>query len=209
MEEISVWSVHHPGHLPLIVLLELKNDWMILDPALSDFAAKELQELDQLLKSTFGNRLFTPSCVIGSHPTLKEAITEDGWPLLLDTLGKTIFLLHPGKYTETYVSLDPDFDTMAMFPAAENNDINNSYASFIVHNIPDVGEIQKLVRSNFIVRTRIDEKLVIDPEALLSGMESGAQILSTDFHPAHQFAGIAKIYLSDRYTVIHDRKDSF
>jgi len=202
LEEIRLWSDHNPGHIPIIVLLELKGDWMILDPALSDFTGAELIELDDLIKEEFGDQLFTPADMIGSHDSLRQAVTKDGWPLLNDLLGQVIFFLHPGQYTEPFMQARPDFKTMGMFPAARDGD--SDYASFIIHNNPhDLEYINELVASNYIVRTRLDSSLQICPERFQNGLLSGAQILTTDFGPNHHVRDTDYVaYLKDRYLII-------
>ena len=203
LEEIKLWSDTNPNHIPITVLLELKNDWMILDPQLCEFTQTSLTKMDELLKETFADKLLTPKDVIGESNNLKEAIITNGWPLLKDTLGKVIFILHPGSYTNMYVEMDSTFMKMAMFPAASNTNIDNTYASFIVHNEVNVEAINNLVQSNFIVRTRVDSKLIPDLHTLEKGIISGAQILTSDFHSNHNFKNHPYIaFLKDNFTVI-------
>lgn len=206
LEEIKLWSVHNPGHIPIMVLLELKDDWLFLDPALKDFTETELAQLNQLLKKTFGEKLFSPGDIAVPGKTLNQAVKENGWPPLNDLLGKVIFILHPGKYTDIYVALDPGFATLAIFPAASNTDTDNTYASFIVHNEPQVEIINRLVSNNYIVRTRVDSDLKISPARFKNGLNSGAQILTTDFCPNHNFKHTDYVaYLEKRYLIIANR----
>lgn len=188
LEEILMWSGHNPGHIPIMILLELKGDWMFLDPALSDFGEKELSALDDLIRETLGSKLFTPGDITAPGETLNQAVREKGWPLLNDVRGKVIFILHPGQYTDTYTALDPGFSNMAMFPAAADTDTDNTYASFIVHNDPRVEEVNRLVSANYIVRTRLDSNLEVSETRFQNGVASGAQILTTDYGPNHNFA---------------------
>lgn len=187
LEEIALWSKHNPGHIPLLFLLELKGDWMFLDPASCDFTEKELSLLDGLIKERFGSKLFTPGEMVSPGETLNQAVLEKGWPRLSNLLGKVIFILHPGAYTDLYVSIDPTFSTMALFPAAQDSNLKNSYASFIVHNEPRVEAINELVLNNYIVRTRLDSGLTVDEQRFGRGLASGAQILTTDYGPSHNF----------------------
>ena len=61
LEEILLWSLHNPGHIPLVFLLELKGDWMFLDPALHDFTSEELSRLDGMIKDTLGRNSSRPA----------------------------------------------------------------------------------------------------------------------------------------------------
>jgi len=205
-EEVFLWSRNNPNHIPIILLLELKNDWMMLDPLMDDFTETELEALDVLIKDSFKTRLITPKNVIGTHLSLRDKIVEDGWPLLKNTLGKILVVLHPGSHTDMYVGMDPTFQTMAMFPAASNRDIYHDYTSFVVHNDPNVESINDLVSRNFIVRTRIDVNLKSVSLRYAKGVASGAQILTTDFHPGHNIKGTTHVaYLNDTYTVVKNR----
>lgn len=206
LEEIDLWSRNHPKHIPIILLFELKNDWLILDPELTVFNQTNLVDLDSLLSSSFGSKLYSPKHLIGSHNTLKDAVVNQGWPLLRNMLGKVIVVLHPGEFTDMYVEIDPDFTSMIMFPAASNTDIDNTYASFIVHNDPNVEVIQSLVNQNFIVRTGIDSRLSYSETQYENAVASGAQLLTTDFPPNHQFKDTVYVpYLNEQYTVIINR----
>lgn len=203
LEEVLLWSEHNPGHIPILILLELKGDWMFLDPALSDFGERELAALDRLIRETLDRKLLTPGDITAPGETLNMAVREKGWPLLSETLGKIIVILHPGSYTDMYVALDPGFTRMAMFPAASDRDTDNTHASFIVHNDPHVETINRLVSANYIVRTRLDSNLMVSKARFENGLASGAQILTTDFGPNHNFAHTEYVAYPDRrFTVI-------
>ncbi|MGI6615724.1 MAG: Ca2+-dependent phosphoinositide-specific phospholipase C [Dethiobacteria bacterium] len=203
LEEILLWSLHNPGHIPLVFLLELKGDWMFLDPALHDFTSEELSRLDGMIKDTFGEKLFSPGDLVLPGETLNGAVRERGWPLLKDLRGKVIFILHPGRYTESYLHLHPTFMEMAAFPASQGDDTDNSYASFIVHNDPCVETINRLISENYIVRTRLDCNLIVDEKRFRKGLASGAQILTTDYGPNHNFEGTDYVaYPEEGRTVI-------
>jgi hypothetical protein len=203
LEEINLWSKNHPKHIPIVILFELKNDWLILDPELKAFTPNSLEALDQTISTAFGSKLYSPKHIIGTHETLKDAVTIQGWPLLKNMLGKVIIVLHPGEFTQMYVDMDPNFTKMVMFPAAENMDIDHSYTSFIIHNDPNVDFIRSLVDQNFIVRTGIDKRLTYTEEQYTKAVASGAQILTTDFPPNHNFKSTNYIpYLETTYTVV-------
>lgn len=203
LQEIALWSTNNPTHIPLFILLELKNDWMILDPALKDFTDESLLELDQLIATSFGSHLITPNDIKGNADSLKEAVNTNGWPLLTDTLGKVIVILHPGDYTDQYVQLDASLDSLHMFPAVSLSSADANYAAFVVHNNPNPVEIQPLINDNFIVRTRADADLIPDETGLSEALLSGAQLISSDFIPGHTIKGYDFIcYLEDKKTII-------
>jgi hypothetical protein len=185
--EIALWSEHNPNHIPIILLMEIKYDWMMLDPFLTNIGLPELQMLDQLIVDTFGETLYTPLELRGSYASMQERLSTESWPLVSDLLGKVIVVMHPGRMTVDYAAADPDFNQMAMFPAVQNLDVDHPYAAFVVHNNPNPEAIASLLAQNLIVRTRMDEYLSADPDIFQQAMLTGAQIMTTDFHSAHRF----------------------
>jgi len=205
LQEINLWSEHNPGHLPIILLFELKNDWMMLDPGLSDIESEELLLLDTLLADAFGGSLYKPAELMGSYQSIRERLETESWPLVNELYGKVIVVLHPGDFTQTYLDLDPEFDETAMFPAVSNADIDHPYAAFSVHNDPDPEAIQTLLEANMIIRTRMDANLIVDEDMRTMAMNSGAQIMTTDFHPGHMFKDQDVVYLDDEYLIIRNQ----
>jgi len=201
-EEVALWSEHNPGHIPIILLLEFKSDWMILDPALKPIGTTELQLFDDLLIEKFGSTLYTPGMLKGDYSSPNARLQDVSWPLLQELRGKVIVIMHPGDLIEPYLALDPEYDDMVMFPAASDLDIDHDYATFVVHNDPDIDSIKTLLDNELIVRTRMDANLIRDDEIIQAAMDSGAQIMTTDFHPAHLFEDMDKQFLTEGYTVI-------
>ncbi|MCR3906867.1 MAG: Ca2+-dependent phosphoinositide-specific phospholipase C [Tenericutes bacterium] len=181
LEEIDLFSTNHPNHIPIIILMEIKNDWMILDHALQNIESEELEKLNSLLIDKLGNRLYQPNEMLESGKTLRETIQTTGWPSVSSLLGKIIFVLHPGDFTDMYYELDSTLETQAMFIGSYSSQIDQDYASFVVHNQVDVEFIQSLVEANLIVRTRIDSNLLFEQQRYIDAISSGAQILTSDF----------------------------
>ncbi len=181
LDEIYLFSSNHPNHIPIIILMEIKDDWMILDHALQDIESNDLENLNELLTDKLKDNLFTPNDMMETGKTLKETIQTTGWPTVNSLLGKVIFVLHPGSFTDMYHELDETLKTQPMFIGAYQDGIHEDYASFIVHNNPSVSEITPLIESNFIVRTRIDSNLVFNQDDFDQAILSGAQILTSDF----------------------------
>ncbi|PKK97156.1 MAG: hypothetical protein CVV58_02680 [Tenericutes bacterium HGW-Tenericutes-3] len=181
LEEIAMFSDNNPNHLPIIILMEIKDDWMILDHALQKIEQEQLEDLNILLDDKLGNRLFTPNDMLEDGKTLNETVQTTGWPSISTLLGKIIFILHPGNFVEPYQQIDPTLKTLPMFIGATPELIDQSYTSFIVHNEPDVTAIGQLVSQGYIVRTRIDADLVYSVDDYNDAINSGAQILSSDY----------------------------
>lgn len=201
-EEIALWSEHNPNHLPILMLLEFKDDWMMLDPALKPIEAAEFGLFDALLQASFGETLYTPSHLMGTFATIQARLLAESWPTLQELKGKIIVILHPGDFIDPYVATDPDLSQLSMFPGMSNLDVEAPYAAFVVHNDPNVAAIGSLLDQGLIVRTRIDANLLRDSATIQAAMDSGAQIMSTDFHPAHLFQDEPYQYLDEEYTVV-------
>jgi len=181
LEEIYLFSSNNPNHIPIIILMEIKDDWMILDHALQVIESKHLENLNVLLNEKLRDQLFTPKMMMETGKSLKETVQTTGWPSVNALLGKVIFVLHPGNFTKMYYELDETLQKQPMFIGAYSSGIHQPYASFIVNNNPSVAEISPLVQENFIVRTRIDANLIFKQEDFDQAMLSGAQILTSDF----------------------------
>jgi len=202
LDEMLLYTEYHPNHLPIIVLMEVKDDWMLLDHALQKIGVLELIKLNQLIEIKMKDHLYKPSDMMTPGLSLKETIQEAGWPYISDLLGKYIFVLHPGGFTDTYYSIDPSLLTLPMFIGGYQEHQNESFASFIVHNTLDVEKINHLVSEGLIVRTRIDSQLVFNPSDFEKAILSGAQILTSDFLSARSDLPLNQvIYFEGQKTV--------
>lgn len=207
LDELMLFSTHQENHIPIIILVEIKTDWMMLDPALQDIHHDELILLDQILKDKLQDRLFSPNHMIGTDEVLRDKIMINGWPSVAELLNKFIFVLHPGSFEQTYYELDETLQTQSMFIGSSYADSYQPYASFFVHNDVDIDIISSLVDDGFIVRTRIDSNLNFSMDRYLDAISSGAQILTTDFSIArNDLDEIDIIYLEDDKTIIKNDK---
>ncbi|MCX7030114.1 MAG: Ca2+-dependent phosphoinositide-specific phospholipase C [Spirochaetes bacterium] len=185
LEEIRLWSEHTPGHVPIIVLLELKEDWTFLDPRLKPFDRPALDRLDGLIRDVFPpGGLLTPDDVRAGAESLESAILAHGWPLLREARGRVMFILHENdEYRRLFIAGNPTLSGRAMFTCAPPGSPD---AGVLILNDPlaDGGRIRDLVRRGYLVRTRADADLVIDPAQYRAALDSGAQVVSTDYPPS-------------------------
>jgi calcium-dependent phosphoinositide phospholipase C len=181
LEEIYLFSSHQDKHMPIIFLIEIKNDWMVLDPMLEDMDQDVFLAFDDLIKDQVKDHLFTPSDMLLEGKSLKEVITDHGWPNITDLFNKVMFVLHPDSYNQIYYDNDQTLRTQSMFIGSYYSENPEDYASFFVQNNVDQTIIKSLVDQNYIVRTRIDEQLIFNASRYLDAIESGAQILTSDF----------------------------
>lgn len=198
LRQLRKWSEQNKNHFPVLILIELKNDWTVLDPGSEEITEISLNKLDHLIEENLGSVLYKPSHLTGNQMSVRSAVAVKGWPLISELRGRMLFYLHPGDYSKMYASSEHD---RAMFSAVYAQDSNLPYAGFIVHNEPDEEVIGKLTDSGFIVRTRLDKDLKRDPARVQRALESGAQILMTDFAPGRENPAGEPVLLDNAYTV--------
>jgi hypothetical protein len=181
LHEIKLYSANNTNHIPMIFLIEIKDDWMMLDPKLQTIDHEALITLNQLIFEHMEGYIITPKDIRGEDKTLKETIINDGWPSLYELKGKSIFVIHPGKFSHMFAEAFDDHDDLSVFIGAYHDHLDHDYASFFVHNTPDLEIIGHLVSMGFMVRTRIDENLMFSQSRMTLAIETGAQILTSDF----------------------------
>lgn len=190
LEVIRDWSDANPGHLPISVLLELKDE-TIPDPGFGfrtplPFDAAALDGVDAEIRSVFAEkRLLTPDFVRGNRETLEEVILETGWPTLRDSRGKILFLMdNGGEKRALYREGHPSLAGRVLFTNANPGDPD---AAFVKRNDPlgDGAEIVDLVSQGYLVRTRADGDTIQaredDPTQRDAALASGAQFVSSDY----------------------------
>jgi hypothetical protein len=189
LEELALWSDRNPGHVPLVVILELIDDYSFLDPALRKWDAAALDRLDAALRAGLGSRLLTPDELRGAAPTLAAALLERGGPKLGALRGRIIVVLHQDEalrrlYTEGRPNLEgrPVLFGRAMLDCAPSGSPDEAVA-ILNEPIGDQAEIAARSAKGVLVRTRADADLVRSPELLTAALSSGARIVSTDFPP--------------------------
>ncbi|UCE84710.1 MAG: phosphatidylinositol-specific phospholipase C1-like protein [Deltaproteobacteria bacterium] len=190
LEEIQQWSAANPRHLPLTVLIELKEEPLpevglpFVVPLL--FEAEDLDALDELIRSIFPpHQLITPDDVRGRQKSLEQAVLKRGWPALEEARGRVLFALdNGGELRDLYIADHPSLRDRVLFT---DSPAGTPEAAFMKRNGPEgrVAEIQELVAKGYIVRTRADADTI---EARLgytsrrdAALASGAQFVSTDY----------------------------
>ena len=191
LREIVLWSERHRDHVPIIVLMELKSDWMFLDPGLKEWDATALDRLDELVISAIpADQLLTPAMARRDAESLVEGIEQYGWPTLGETRGRIMFVIHTDDTIDPlYVADDPRLSGRPMFTSRPGEhspgDDARPDAVFVIHNDPDQESIAALTEAGLIVRTRADGDGAFTAEQRAAALASGAQIISTDLPPGH------------------------
>ena len=166
LEQVDRWSIDHPTHLPVTVLVEAKQT-PTADPAglgfvdPPDYDAATFAALDAEIRSVFdAERLVVPADV-----------TDEGWPLLDDARGKVLFALDNDD-------LAPLYGGDLLFTAG------NHFAK-LNDPIADAARIRAALEQGVLVRTRADADTVQartnDTTMRDAALASGAQLVSTDY----------------------------
>jgi hypothetical protein len=185
------WSADHPDHVPILVLVEVKQD-PIPDPLNLGFVvphvitAADLDALDAEIRSVFGDdEMLTPDEVRGDAESLEAAVLDGGWPAVDDVRGQVLFALdNTNEVLDLYVDGHPSLEGRVLFTSSPRG---TPEAAFLKLNDPiaDGAAIADAVEAGYLVRTRADS----DTAQARSGVTamrdaafaSGAQFVSTDY----------------------------
>ena len=189
---IKSWSDKHPGHVPLIIMIEIKDIDFFQTGTYLPITAWQTEDYDQLdaeIRSVFpSQQLITPDNVRGDFATLEEAILTNGWPTLAQTRGKVMFTMcncfGDDRQRFDYQIGHENLVGRVLFP---NSRPGNPDAA-VVHledPEPDYEEIQRLAALGYIIRTRADantrEAVDNDVRRRDAAFSSGAHYIATDF----------------------------
>ena len=209
LEIIDRWSLAHPGHAPLLILINAKDEPVRMPGAtqVAPFDAAAFDALDAEIASVFAKgRLITPDEVQGAHATLREAVAAGGWPTLERARGRILFALDdaPAKVA-AYRGARKSLEGRPMFV---NTVETSPAAAYITLNDPivDQDRIRRAVVSGLIVRTRADadtqEARRNDPRRFEAALASGAQYISTDYmRPDERFGPYSVRLPGDAFAV--------
>ncbi|MFE7723510.1 Ca2+-dependent phosphoinositide-specific phospholipase C [Nocardia rhizosphaerihabitans] len=188
--ELEAWSDQNPGHMPIMVVIEIKDtDEITTDPhpPLEQWGPADYNRLDAEIRSVMGNKLITPDDVQGNYPTLESAVKDNAWPTLGESRGKFMFIncncRADDRHRVDYLRGDGSLHGRVMFPASTPG--KPDAAVVRVEDPKDFARIEDLVRQGYIVRTRADadvvEAITGDTRRRDEAFASGAQLVSTDF----------------------------
>ncbi len=188
--EVATWSKAHPDHQPIVIFVNTKeepfNTPAIPNPPL--YSEADLAGVDTDAIKAFGrDKIIAPDDVRGSRATLREAVTNGGWPSQASARGKVLLVLDSNpRIAEAYRTGHPSLKGRMMFGLYADDQ-----AEAAVFNIqdprPEAARIKALVARGFLVRTRSDadttEARNHDLGRLDASVSSSAQIISTDYYP--------------------------
>lgn len=189
------WSIENPLHLPILILVELKQDTIDLPPDVggalgiafaepTQWEDQDLRELQNDIRAAFHDtQLILPADVRGDFDTLYEAISTRGWPRVEDVRGKVFFALdNEGSVMDVYRNeVYPDLRDRILFTSSP---LGEPDAAFRKENNP-FADIETIVSQGYIVRSRADADTVQsrtnDTSQRDRALASGAHYVSTDY----------------------------
>lgn len=163
LRELDTWSDAHPGHAPIFVHLDPKEDYRFLDPTSGAWDEDALWRLDATIGEAMGDKLITPA-------SLAERI---GWPTLSESRGRFVF----------YIDSALDAVADALEAGGEHVFVaqRDGSTAFAVRNDPGDADIAFLAATGVIVRTRADADTVTEAARREAAFLSGANLISTDY----------------------------
>lgn len=194
LNELKNWSDAHPNHIPIFILLEIKQQGLPIFPnptAVLPYDSTAMDALDAEIVKVLGReKLITPDDVRGDYTTLEEAVLAQNYPTLENSSGKFVFLMLPAideAMASLYWENRPSLEGRMMFVRSTPGTPRSAFL-LLDNAIVRQEEIQQRVKEGYLVRTRSDietyEAKVNDYTRAKAAFKSGAQVVSTDFFKA-------------------------
>jgi hypothetical protein len=189
LREVRTWSDRHRGHVPLAILLELKDRAFPVPSTIPlAWTRARMDALDREIQAVFARRrLIVPDDVRGRWRTLEDAVRRQGWPTLDRTGGRLLFVLisDTPHHRRAYLAGHRSLRGRVLFTSSAPG---RSDAAVVKVDDPTgrgASRIRSLVRRGYLVRTRADvdtrQARTNDVRRRDLALESGAHWVSTDY----------------------------
>ncbi len=197
LNQINDWSLAHPGHVPILILINAKQADIDVPGAtrVLPFDAVAFAQLDAEIMTVLDrSRLVIPDDIRGDGASLRGSVLTAGWPELAQARGKLLFALDEGPETVTvYMRGKASLEGLVMFVNSISEQAE--HAAYFTFNDPlaEADRIQAAVAQGFLVRTRADADTVEarsgDTTRRDAALASGANYVSTDYYrPRAEFS---------------------
>ena len=207
LTEIHDWSMQNPSHVPIMVMLELKDaprqDWgpLVSTTPVAIDASNIFTVDDEIWQVFERSQVITPDDVRGDYSTLNDAVMNSGWPTLAESRGKILFALdNTGHHLDDYLSRSQILADRALFVSAE---AGHPASAFLKMNdvIADGDAIRSYAEQGYLIRTRSDvpshEARTGDTTRRELALKSGAQYISTDYAEPSDLGSDYQVVLPD------------
>ena len=188
LQEIRSWSEANPGHHPIFIFLEPR------DEEDAQKVVNHLEELEALVIASWPReKVLTPDDVSGKYADVQSAIRDRGWPTLRQTRGKAIFVMYAFNQTPyEYAHQGNDLWGRRMFVTFADMGWRHAGILAMDSAVEQEQQIKKAVANGFIVRTRSDDL----PDRgrdfwtkRAAALRSGAQVVLTDYPDPNYIPG--------------------
>ena len=204
LEEIHDWSNANPNHLPIMIMIEMKEE-SVVDAAAAggieidielDWAEpiamtpELLDSLDAEIRSVFApDQIVEPDDVRGDAPPLDEAVRTVGWPTRDASRGKVLVAMTDGgRIRDLYTAGAPALEGRPIFTNAMPGEPD---AAFVRFDDPTDPGLDQAALDGYIIRTRTDsptaDARTNDTSRRDAAFASGAHFLSTDYYVPSEF----------------------
>lgn len=184
LDELRAWSDDHPGHGPLMVLVEPKDGMPPTDlpedgdPFTKRFDDRGYARLDEVIRASWPDRVVTPDAVTTPGKTLRASVTEDGWPLLDAVRQHALFVVDGDADGAAYSAGWTSLAGRTMFVQAPDDAPVAAFVGRDGARLPGEGKydrMRRLVAAGFLVRD------LAGPDGFEAAKAGGAHFISTDF----------------------------
>lgn len=167
LDALDAWSAARPAHLPLVVLIEPKDD--AGGERIDDYAVIED------VVAAHGPDAFTPAELRGNHATLADALATDGWATLGALRGRAIYgLLDRGDHRAAYRARGEGDLFVHGVPGEPD-------AALAMYDDARVDDVAGALALGMLVRVTADGAGLDDnAERRAAALAAGAQFLSSD-----------------------------
>jgi hypothetical protein len=178
LRAVKTWSDAHPGHVPIMIEVEMKD-------ATDDVTPATFDALEAEIRSVFDtDELVTPDDVRGDDPSLGNAVRTRGWPTLGEVRGRVIFTLDNESLAAVARRGHPSLRGRLLFTPSAPGEGDAAFAK-LNDPIEDAAMIEAALAANMLVRTRADADTVQarsgDAAMRDAALAGGAQFVSTDY----------------------------
>ena len=204
LEEIRDWSNANPSHVPIMIMIEMKEE-SVVDAAAAEgieidieldwaepiaMTPELLDALDAEIRSVFApEHIIEPDEVRGDAPTLDDAVRTTGWPTLATSRGQVLFTMtNGGRIRDLYTAGAPSLEGRPVFTSASPGAPD---AAFVRFDDPTDPGLDQAALDGYIIRTRTDSPTADarnnDTARRDAAFASGAHYLSTDYYVPSEF----------------------
>ncbi|MEZ4471325.1 MAG: Ca2+-dependent phosphoinositide-specific phospholipase C [bacterium] len=155
LRTLDRWSRTHPGHLPIVVWIEPKDEGSA--PVNGHVPSVDrMSELDAAILGILSrDQVFTPDDLRGAQASVRDAVLADGWPPLAAVRGRFIFaLLDTGAHRAAYVGEATDLAGRLLFVDADGPD--DPRAALLKINDGTSDAARAAVAAGFLVTSNVD-----------------------------------------------------